>query len=102
MFGTIATDADDIEEARQGMTLGLLPSTMRYLALKDMSIFDDISISNAIIDSGLMDKRIPLKSTYTESASDIDNKGGRPESTEVTSDGNENDGDSPVIREGTQ
>ena len=106
MFGTLATDSDDIEESRQGMTLGILPSTMRYLALKDMSIFDDMSISTAIINSGLMEKRIPLKSTYNstdnESGDTITTiRGGRPESGEdITSDGNEGDKDSPTDEEG--
>lgn len=108
MFGSIATDEADIQEARNGMTLGILPSTMRYLALKDMSIFDDISISTAIIDSGLLDKRIPLVSSYNAGAAasedgtapEANDQGGRPESETITSDGNENDEDSPVIREG--
>ena len=98
MFGTLATDSDEIEEARQGMTLGLLPSTMRYLALKDMSIFDDISISTAIIDSGLMEKRIPLKSTYNASINDDGSEQtvGRPEAEGLPTDGHEGDIDSVV------
>ena len=98
MFGTLATDKDEIEETRQGMTLGLLTSTMRYLALKDMSLFDDISISDAIIASRILEKRIPLQSTYNASTpTDTESKSGRPKSEDnPTSDGNEQDQDSAV------
>lgn len=93
MFGNIADDKDSIEEARQGMTLGILPETMRYLALKDMSIFDDISISNALISADLISKRIPLKSSYN-GGDGGDGEVGRPRSEGVTSEGQENDLDS--------
>lgn len=109
MFGSIATDEAEINEARNGMTLGILPSTMRYLALKDMSIFDDMSLSAAIIDSGLLEMRRPLVSSYnagdtTESKSSSDSigvadEGGRPESETVSSEGKESDIDSPPPEE---
>ena len=98
MFGDLSADKDEMERARQGMTLGILPDTIRYQALNNQSIFDDISISDAIINSNLMEKRIPLKSTYTDSgnAADPDNEGGRPRSEGInpTSEGQENDEDS--------
>ena len=113
MFGTLAKEKEEIEEARNAMTLGILPATLRYLALYDLSVFDDMSISDSIISMGVLDRRIPLRSSYqssekeenvtvtgkkisqeeeTEIIEDID-EGGRPESEGVTSDGQEQDSD---------
>lgn len=112
MFGTLAKEKEEIEEARNGMTLGILPATLRYLALHDMTLFDDMSISDAIIACGLLERRIPLKSSYQSNNNDdgtinknitkketviedID-EGGRPRNDDVTSDGKEQDDDSYV------
>ena len=65
MFGDIATDKDLEESCRKGMTLGILPDTLIYNALHDRSILDDICISAAIEQSGLLDRRIPLVSSYS-------------------------------------
>lgn len=99
MFGDLASDKDELEESRQGMTLGLLPATMKYNALKDLSIFDDISISDALINAEIMSKRIPLQSSYNAPSSNDDGseaKAGRPrsEGNMPTSDGQEQDKDS--------
>lgn len=98
MFGTLAKDKEDTEEARNAMTLGILPATLRYLALQDLTIFDDLSISDSVISSGLLKKRIPLQSTYhtsdntvyteTQTAT-VSDKGGRPRNVDITSDGQE-------------
>ena len=104
MFGDIATDKNLEESLRKDMTLGILPSTMKYLALHDMSLLDDLCISSAIMESGVLDKRLPLVSSYSAKQSESNlppqaahnlNPGGRPGSGgEVTSEGQEQDLDS--------
>lgn len=109
MFGDIATDKQTLESVRSEMTLGLSQSTLIYNALYDRSIFDDISVSAAIIDSGLFELRRPLQTSYSGfQPSDSNeaqtvgtfkrqiNPGGRPKSEEITSEGNEKDVDNPV------
>ena len=80
MFGDLASDKEDLEAARNGMTLGILPDTLKYLALQDKTIFDDLSTSSMVLASGLMDKRLPLVSTYSakQSESGLPPQGGRP------------------------
>lgn len=99
MFGDIASDDKEREALRKDMTLGILPATLKYLALSDLSLIDDMAISNAVLGSGILDKRLPLVSSYTakqgesglppQAAHDM-NPGGRPDSGgEATSDGQE-------------
>lgn len=110
MFGDIATDQKTLESVRSEMTLGLSQSMLIYNALYDRSIFDDLSVSAALINSGLFELRRPLMTSYSggfsegSGASDgyVDgtvkrelNPGGRPKSEEVTSEGNEKDTDNP-------
>ena len=110
MFGDIATDKQTLESVRSELTLGLSQSVLIYNALYDRSIFDDWSVSAALIDSGLFDLRRPLMTSYS-GFSNQDNKesneaagvvkkqlnpGGRPESEEITSEGNEKDIDNPT------
>lgn len=102
MFGSLATDEKDEELCRKDMTLGILPATLRYLALHNTSIFEDIAVSSAIVNSGVLDLRIPLITSYSAknenglppqaSGEEVD-KGGRPESEGVTSEGQEGDAD---------
>lgn len=114
MFGDIATDKQTLESVRSEMTLGLSQSTLIYNALYDRSIFDDLSVSAAIINSGLFDLRKPLQTSYSgfdSGKKDKDeraaegafkrqiNPGGRPESEEITSEGNEKDVDNPTDEE---
>ena len=87
MFGNIAEDEKTFENARQGMTLGILPQTMIYMAMLDMSVIDDMAISRAVKESGIMDLRLPLVTSYNakqsesglppQAAHDM-NPGGRP------------------------
>lgn len=87
MFGNIAEDEKTFENARQGMTLGILPQTMIYMAMLDMSVIDDLAMSSAIKESGIMDMRLPLVTSYNakqsesglppQAAHDM-NPGGRP------------------------
>jgi len=101
MFGSLATDKDDEKFYKDGMTLGLLPATLRYLALRDMRLSEDMSISRMIAESGLLDLRIPLISSYSakQEKSGLPPQGGRPRSEEITSEGNEQDVDSPGAEE---
>lgn len=87
MFGNLAEDEKTFENARQGMTLGILPQTMIYMAMLDMSVIDDLAMSSAIKESGIMDMRLPLVTSYNakqsesglppQTAHDM-NPGGRP------------------------
>lgn len=87
MFGNLAKDEKTFENARQGMTLGILPQTMIYMAMLDMSVIDDLAMSSAIKESGIMDMRLPLVTSYNakqsesglppQTAHDM-NPGGRP------------------------
>lgn len=90
MFGNMAEDDKERERLQKDMTLGILPSTLRYMALSDLSLIDDISISNAILGSKILDKRLPLVSSFSakqgeggaiqqQAAHDM-NPGGRPSS----------------------
>lgn len=88
LFGNIAEDADTLKAAKEGMTLGILPQTVIYLALHDMSVVDDLTLSHAISESGVLDLRIPLVSTYSAKQGDSRlppqaahdaNPGGRPD-----------------------
>lgn len=118
MFGDVATDEKMKDECRKDMSLGILPGTLLYAALCDRSIFEELSWSDAIFDSGLLEKRVPLATSYTLSSGSglsssnpsssanppgqtqttetstttttID-EGGRPESEGVTSEGQEDD-----------
>jgi hypothetical protein len=87
-FGNIAEDANTLKAAKEGMTLGILPQTVIYLALHDMSVVDDLTLSHAISESGVLDLRIPLVSTYSAKQGDSRlppqaahdaNPGGRPD-----------------------
>lgn len=110
MFGDIATDDELREECKKEMSLGILPSTIIFDALRDCSILEDISWSESIVNSELLMKRIPLATSYTISSGESnlppvstgvinpedkqEEYAGRPRSEDVTSDGQENDEDS--------
>lgn len=97
MFGSLAED-EKLEETLKGeMTLGILPAAIQYNALRDRSILDDIAISDAVVESKLLDRRIPLVNSYTmkQENSNLPPRGGRPESEDAgSSDGHEQDADS--------
>ena len=65
MFGDIFSRERDIEDSRKGMTLGLMVDTLRYDALMGHTLMDDIAIADMVTESGIMDKRLPLVSTYS-------------------------------------
>lgn len=116
MFGDIASDEKTLEQSKKDMTLGLLPATIVWNALNDRSIIEDIAWSDALINSDIIMKRVPLSTSYTMSASgntqiarsyqkrgvgtteieieETEETIGRPPSEEAISDGNEQDQDS--------
>ena len=87
MFGDIFSRKEEIESARQGATLGILPETLKYDALMGHSLLDDMAISDFVSESGILDKRKPLVTSYSakqdtsglppQAKKDL-NPGGRP------------------------
>ena len=65
MFGNVFDRQKDLESARKGMTLGILHDTLRYDAMCGINPFEDFAVSELIEESGVLDKRIPLVSTYS-------------------------------------
>lgn len=95
MFGSLPEDEEMEKTLKEEMTLGILPAAIQYNALRDRSILDDIALSDAVVASGIMEKRLPLITSYNakQGESGLPPKGGRPESEGVTSDGQEQDTD---------
>lgn len=102
MFGDLSGDAELEKRLKEEMTLGILPSAIEYNAIRDRSILDDITWSRAVDESGVMELRKPLISSYNASNKNGNlpphSEGGRPKSEGVTSDGQEGDLDSPGER----
>ena len=65
MFGNVFDREKDLENARKGMALGILTDTLRYDAMCGISPFEDFATSELIEESGVLDKRIPLVTSYT-------------------------------------
>lgn len=65
MFGDIFTAGEELENARKGMTSGLLVDTLKYNAILGHSLLDDIAISDFVDKTGVLDKRIPLVTSYS-------------------------------------
>jgi hypothetical protein len=88
MFGDIFGDEKRLASAKEGMTLGILGDTYIYNALLGRTIEDDLSTSVEMFESGLLDLRRPLQTSYTATSKTTDSqrvidKGGRP-SAEIT------------------
>lgn len=80
MFGDIFSRPEELESARKGMTLGILNDTLKYDAMNGLTILDDMAISDFVHAVGILDKRIPLISTYSakQSESGLPPKGNHP------------------------
>ena len=65
MFGDIFSRDAEMEAARKGMTLGILTDTLRYDAMLGHTLLDDIAVSEFVEKSGVLNRRIPLVSTYS-------------------------------------
>ena len=70
MFGNVFDRQKDLDAARKGMTLGILHDTLRYDAMCGISPLEDISVSELVEESGLLNRRIPLVSSYTAKQGD--------------------------------
>ena len=87
MFGDVFSRSAEMEQARKDMTLGLMEATLKYNAMMGHSILDDLAISDFVVKSDIMNKRLPLVSTYSarqrdgtlppQAAQELD-PGGRP------------------------
>ena len=96
MFGSLYEDEKTEERAMKGMEHGILPDLIIYNALRDRSILDDLTISDAILASNIADKRRPLITSFSAKQEDglpPRSEGGRPAAEGVTTDGNEGDAD---------
>lgn len=96
MFGSLYEDDKLLEKAVKGMEHGLLPDLLLYNALMGRSLLDDLAFSDAVLESGIMDKRLPLITSFSakqEKGLPPRSEGGRPEATDVTTDGHEGDFD---------
>lgn len=93
MFGDIAEDEKTLERCMNGMEHGILPDTILYNALLDRSMLDDLCLSDAVYNSGILDKRIPLVTAYNmkqDSSGLPPQSPGRPKGDgSVTADGSE-------------
>ena len=67
MFGDISEDEKMLDRCMKGMEHGILPDTIIYNALLDRSILDDMCLSDAVYNSGILDKRIPLITSFNAS-----------------------------------
>jgi len=87
MFGDVFSREHEMEQARKDMTLGLMEATFKYNAMMGHSLLDDLAISKFVVESGIMNRRQPLISTYSarqrdgtlppQAAQEL-NPGGRP------------------------
>ena len=106
MFGDLASEDKLREESKKEMTIGILPAAIQFNAMYDRSIIEDIAWSDAIVNSKLMMRRIPLTTSYTLSGDSglppigqtpqtpEQDEGGRPPIEDATSEGGEQDQDS--------
>ena len=65
MFGDIFSYDKVMEDARKGMTLGMMIDTLRYDALTGHTLMDDLAVADFITATDIMNKRLPLVSTYS-------------------------------------
>lgn len=93
MFGDVAEDEKTLERCMKGMEHGILPDTILYNALLDRSMLDDLCLSDAVCNSGILDKRLPLVTAYNmkqDSSGLPPQSPGRPKGDgNVTADGSE-------------
>ena len=81
MFGNIYDDEKELSRMNQSMAMGILPDLYRYNALMKRSLLDDLAMSAAVKESGVLDLRLPLVTSYTAKNGESGlppNPGGRP------------------------
>ena len=97
MFGDLYNDEKERANMQKSMSMGVLPDLYRYNAIMGRSLLDDLSMSAAVKESGVLDMRLPLVTSYTAKnggqlpPSPAADQGGRPEMdiADVTSEGTE-------------
>ena len=93
MFGDIYNDEKEKANMQKSMSMGILPDLYRYNAIMGRSMLDDLSMSAAVKESGVLDMRLPLVTSYTAKNGEtgLPPEGGRPETEmgDVTSEGTE-------------
>lgn len=93
MFGDLYNDEKEKANMQKSMSLGILPDLYRYNAIMGRSLLDDLSMSAAVKESGVLDMRLPLVTSYTAKNGEtgLPPEGGRPEIEvgEVTAEGTE-------------
>lgn len=65
MFGDVFSRDREMEQVRKDMTLGLMEATLKYNAMMGHSILDDLAISEFVVKSDIMNRRLPLVSTFS-------------------------------------
>lgn len=81
MFGNIYDDEKELSRMNQSMAMGILPDLYRYNALMKRSLLDDLAMSGAVKESGVLELRLPLVTSYTAKNGESGlppNPGGRP------------------------
>lgn len=77
MFGDIFSETERLKMAKEGMTLGILSDTYIYNAILGRTFEDDYSASVDMFESGIIDIRRPLQTSYTAS-SKVERDGSTP------------------------
>ena len=68
MFGDIFSHDTDLENARKGMSIGVLTDTLRYEAMTGFNILDDMCVSDFVEGTGILKKRIPINQYSVQNA----------------------------------
>lgn len=68
IFGDIYSKDEEEQRIISNLSMGLLPELYRWYAMKRISPFEDMAMSEYIANSGVLDLRLPLISSYTARA----------------------------------
>lgn len=69
MFGGFVSEDLELDNARKGMQIGMLSETFKYLAIRGISLWEDMGISHLINESGILNLRIPPQTSFTTTSS---------------------------------
>lgn len=70
MFGSVFSDEAANKDMKNSMSFGILPDVYKYAALQGRTIEDELAGSAEVVASGLLNYRIPITTSYTQSASE--------------------------------
>lgn len=71
IFGNSYLDKDEISDLEKSLTMGQLELLPKYLAMRDLSMADAITLVDYVESTGLYDKFKPLVSSYTMKTDNI-------------------------------